>query len=42
MCLLHMHVHIVLNMKLYIAFKRKTKFFALGLERNVAFNGIRK
>ncbi len=23
-------------MKLYIALKRKTKFFALGLERNVA------
>ena len=33
------HVHIQFNIKLYIAFKTKTKFFALGLDKNVAFEG---
>ncbi len=32
------HVHILFNMKLYIAFKSKTKLFALGVEKTFANN----
>ncbi len=36
------HVHILFNMTLYILLKVKLNLFALGLEKNITFNGICK